>query len=61
MLVFFIWDILFSPFGLERRVTDPAVIMVMAAMQRLLDHQEEGEADELTLTYNRKNVPAWIR
>lgn len=61
MLVFFIWDILFSPFGLERRVTDPAVIMVMAAMQRLLDHQEEGEADELTLTHNRKNVPAWIR
>jgi hypothetical protein len=59
MLVFFIWDILFSPFGLERRVTDPAMIMVMAAMHRLLD--VEDQEGGLTFTHNRKKIPAWIR
>jgi hypothetical protein len=59
MLVFFIWDILFSPFGLERRVTDPAMIMVIAAVQRLLD-QEKTNA-EITVMHNRKYIPAWIR
>lgn len=58
MLVFFIWDILFSPFGLERRVTDPAMIMVMAAMHRLLDVEDQESG--LTFAHNRK-IPAWIR
>lgn len=59
MLVFFIWDILFSPFGLERRVTDPAMIMILAAMHRLLDVEEQE--DGLTFTHNRKKIPVWIR
>ncbi len=59
MLVFFIWDILFSPFGLERRVTDPAMIMVIAAVQRLLDLQSSNI--DITAMHNRKNIPAWIR
>lgn len=59
MLVFFIWDILFSPFGLERRVTDPAMIMVIAAVQRLLDQQSLIAA--ITVMNNRKNIPVWIR
>ena len=59
MLVFFIWDILFSPFGLERRVMDPAMIMVIAAMERLMD-QEEKDA-EVAYLPNRKKIPAWIR
>ena len=59
MLVFFIWDILFSPFGLERRVTDPAMIMVIAALQRLLDTEDQDSG--LTFTHNRNHIPAWIR
>jgi hypothetical protein len=59
MLVFFIWDILFSPFGLERRVTDPAMIMVIAAMQRLLDTEDQESG--LTFTHKRNHIPAWIR
>jgi hypothetical protein len=59
MLVFFIWDILFSPFGLERRVMDPAMIMVIASLERLLDHEDAHGG--LTPTYKRKKIPAWIR
>jgi hypothetical protein len=59
MLVFFIWDILFSPFGLERRVMDPAMIMVIASMERLLDQEEAHTV--ITSTYKRKKIPAWIR
>ena len=59
MLVFFIWDILFSPFGLERRVMDPAMIMIIAAMQRLLDQEDEQSLPELMPL--RKNIPSWIR
>jgi len=59
MLVFFIWDILFSPFGLERRVMDPAMIMIIAAMQRLLDQEDDRPFPELMPL--RKNIPAWIR
>jgi hypothetical protein len=59
MLVFFIWDILFSPFGLERRVMDPAMIMVIAALQRLLDQEDENP--EPLWRPNNKNMPAWIR
>jgi hypothetical protein len=59
VLVFFIWDILFSPFGLERRVTDPAMIMVITAMQRLLDTEDQESG--LTFTHNRNHIPAWIK
>jgi len=41
MLSSFIWDILFSPFGLERRVTDPAMIVLMVAVRMLLDRQKD--------------------
>jgi hypothetical protein len=59
MLVFFIWDILFSPFGLERRVMDPAMILVIASIERLLDHEEVRNE---TMNMNkRKKIPAWIR
>jgi hypothetical protein len=36
-LAFFIWDIIFSPFGLERRIMDPAVIILIAALNLYFD------------------------
>jgi len=35
-LAWFVWDILFSPFGLERRVSDPALIVLIASLDRIL-------------------------
>ncbi|MEY4886329.1 MAG: hypothetical protein RL151_1638 [Bacteroidota bacterium] len=59
MLVFFIWDILFSPFGLERRVMDPAMIMVIAALEKLM--HKEAETLGISQVHHRKSLPAWIR
>jgi hypothetical protein len=33
----FMWDILFSPFGLERRILDPAVIVLVAALKEWME------------------------
>lgn len=42
IVALFMWDILFSPFGLERRVLDPAVIVLVATLRRWMQTADDG-------------------
>jgi O-antigen ligase len=44
----FIWDILFSPFGLERRILDPASIVLLASVRAWMRDAEESEDSPLS-------------
>ena len=44
-IAWFAWDILFSPFGLERRVTDPALIVLVAALGMFSYEEAKAESD----------------
>ena len=37
IVALFMWDILFSPFGLERRILDPAVIVLVAGLKEWME------------------------
>ncbi|NDC76518.1 MAG: hypothetical protein EBZ67_01340, partial [Chitinophagia bacterium] len=41
----FAWDIVFSPFGLERRVTDPALIVLVSTLGMLGFAEIHGESN----------------
>lgn len=44
-IAWFAWDIVFSPFGLERRVTDPSLIVLLASLGFLKHAPKNGVSD----------------
>lgn len=45
-IAWFAWDIVFSPFGLERRVTDPALIVLVATLGAFRHAATHGGSDD---------------
>lgn len=45
-IAWFAWDIVFSPFGLERRVTDPALIVLVATLGAFRHAAIHGGSDD---------------
>jgi hypothetical protein len=57
----FMWDILFSPFGLERRILDPAVIILVVTLRQWMDETEESKPNTRDggLEETDASDPAW--
>lgn len=56
-IAWFAWDIVFSPFGLERRVTDPALIVLVSALGILHHAATHGESGDTGLSQPSDTSP----